>query len=78
MNTAIGIAFAHCVLDLLVTKPVGEAAVSYGLIAAILVLGGGGYVLDLWLDTSPWLLIGGLLAGLSIGFYTLRRLITSQ
>lgn len=49
-------------------------AVSYGLIAAIVVLGGIGYVLDRSLGTSPWLLIGGLLAGLAMGFYTLATL----
>lgn len=53
-------------------------AVSYGLIAAILVLGGAGYLLDRVLGTSPWVLLGGLVAGLSIGFYALRRFITSQ
>jgi F0F1-type ATP synthase assembly protein I len=53
-------------------------AVSYGLIAAILVLGGAGYLLDRELGTSPWLLLAGLLAGMSIGFYGLRRLITSR
>ena len=41
---------------------------SYRLIGSIVVLGGLGYFLDRWLDTSPWLLIVGLAAGLVIGF----------
>lgn len=53
-------------------------AVSYGLIAAILVLGAIGYVLDTTLDTSPWLLITGIVAGLVIGFYALAKLLKSR
>ncbi len=49
------------------------AAVSYTLIGAILLLGGIGYGLDEWLDTSPWCLFGGLILGLIVGFYELAR-----
>jgi len=41
---------------------------SYALVGAILLLGGGGYLLDWWASSSPWGLIAGLLAGLLIGF----------
>ena len=41
---------------------------SYTLIGAILLLGGVGYALDRWLHTSPWLLFGGLLVGIIVGF----------
>lgn len=51
-------------------------AVSYGLVGAILVLGGVGYVLDRTLATGPWLLIAGLLAGLAVGFYSLGTLMS--
>lgn len=44
---------------------------SYGLIGAIVLLGGGGYLLDRWLGTSPWLLLAGLITGLAAGFYGL-------
>lgn len=44
---------------------------SYGLIAAILLLGGAGFMLDRWLGTEPWLLVAGLLAGAAIGLYQL-------
>ena len=49
------------------------ATASYTLIGAILLLGGLGYGLDRWLETSPWLLLIGLLAGLIIGFYELAK-----
>lgn len=51
------------------------ASVSYTLIGAILLLGGAGYGLDQWLGTSPWLLLGGLLLGLIVGFYELAKAI---
>jgi F0F1-type ATP synthase assembly protein I len=49
------------------------AMASYTLIGAIMVLGGAGYGLDRWLGTSPWLLLGGLLLGLIVGFYELAK-----
>ena len=50
-------------------------AVSYGVIAAILVFGGLGYVLDRTLGTMPWLTLSGLVAGFVVGFYALRTFI---
>ena len=32
-----------------------------------------GYVMDRWLGTSPWFLLGGLLVGLVVGFYELAK-----
>ena len=49
------------------------AAASYSLIGAILLLGGGGYLVDRWLGTTPWALLAGLLAGLVVGFYELAK-----
>jgi ATP synthase protein I len=37
--------------------------------AAIVVGIAAGYWLDRWLGTSPWLLVGGLLLGVVVGFY---------
>ena len=52
----------------------GPAAVAgYTLIGAIILLGGLGYVVDEWLQTSPWFLLAGLLVGLVVGFYELAR-----
>jgi F0F1-type ATP synthase assembly protein I len=47
--------------------------VSYGLVGAILLFAAAGYLLDRWLDSSPWLLLGGLLTGLAVGFFGLLR-----
>ena len=47
----------------------------YGLIGAIGVLGGGGFLADRYLNTGPWLLLGGLVAGLGMGFYQLGRVL---
>jgi ATP synthase protein I len=33
----------------------------------------GGYYLDRWLGTSPWLMLGGLLLGIAAGFLNLFR-----
>jgi ATP synthase protein I len=49
------------------------AAAGYGLIGALLLLGGIGYALDRWLGTSPWCLLGGLLLGIIVGFYELAK-----
>ena len=56
-----------------VTSAGPVAAASYTLIGAILLLGGIGYALDRWRDTSPWFLLGGLLLGLIVGFYDLAK-----
>jgi F0F1-type ATP synthase assembly protein I len=49
------------------------AMVSYTLIGAIILLGGIGFGLDWWLNTSPWCLLAGLLLGLIVGFYELAK-----
>lgn len=51
------------------------AAASYALIGAIVLLGGAGYFADRWLGTEPWLLLGGLLLGIVVGFYELARVV---
>lgn len=50
------------------------AAAGYTLVGAILLLGGLGFVLDRWLDASPWFLLGGLLLGIVVGFYELSKI----
>ncbi len=51
------------------------ATASYSLIGAILLCGGGGYLVDRWLwhGTAHWFLLGGLLLGLVVGFYVLAK-----
>lgn len=47
------------------------ATASYTLIGGILLLGGLGYAVDAWLETSPWCLLGGLFLGMAAGFYAI-------
>jgi F0F1-type ATP synthase assembly protein I len=49
------------------------AGASYTLIGAIIVLGGLGYGVDVWLRTSPWCLIGGLMLGIVVGMWELAK-----
>ncbi|MEE8350528.1 MAG: AtpZ/AtpI family protein [Acidobacteriota bacterium] len=51
------------------------ASAGYTLIGAILLLGGIGYLSDLWADTSPWFLLGGLMLGIIVGFYELAKIV---
>jgi F0F1-type ATP synthase assembly protein I len=50
-----------------------QATASYTLIGAIVLLGGLGYWLDRWRDSSPWFLLTGLLVGIVVGFYELAK-----
>ena len=54
------------------------ATASYTLLGAILLLGGGGYLIDRWQGTAPWFLLVGLLAGIVIGFYELAKTVWKQ
>ena len=56
-----------------VAKAAPVAGVGYTLIGAILLLGGIGYAIDRWQDTTPWWMLGGLALGLIVGFYELAR-----
>ncbi len=49
------------------------AGASYTLIGAILLLGGGGYLLDRRLGTNPWMTFAGLMLGIVVGFYELIK-----
>ena len=54
------------------------AGAAYALVGGILVLGGIGYAVDKWRDTSPWGLIIGLLLGVIVGFYDLVKTTTRR
>jgi len=43
------------------------------LVGAIVLLGGGGYLVDRWLSTGPWGVFIGLLLGIAVGFYELIK-----
>jgi F0F1-type ATP synthase assembly protein I len=49
------------------------ASASYTLIGGILLLGGGGYLLDARWGTGPWLLVVGLVLGIVVGFYEIVK-----
>jgi F0F1-type ATP synthase assembly protein I len=50
------------------------AAASRTMIGAILLLGGIGYAVDVWMETStPWFLFGGLVLGMIIGLYGVAK-----
>jgi F0F1-type ATP synthase assembly protein I len=51
------------------------ASAGYVLVGAILLLGGIGYLIDRWADTSPWFLMGGLMLGIIVGFYELAKVV---
>ena len=53
----------------------GEPAIfsGYGIIGALLLFGGGGYVADRWLGTQPWFLLAGVVVGLCAAFYLLAK-----
>ena len=42
-------------------------------LGALLLLGGAGYAIDRWRDTSPWFLLAGLGLGIVVGFYELIK-----
>ena len=48
--------------------------VSYGLIGAIMLFGGVGWLIDRSLQVGPWGLLCGLVAGLCVGLNGLARL----
>ena len=54
------------------------ATAGYTLIGAILLLGGGGYLIDWWQDTSPWFMLAGLLLGMIVGFYELAKTVWNR
>jgi F0F1-type ATP synthase assembly protein I len=56
-----------------VRRSAPAAVASYTLIAAIVMLGAIGYIIDTWLGTSPWCLLAGLLLGVAVGFVELAR-----
>jgi len=48
-------------------------SVGFSLVAYVLVFTGIGYLLDRWLDSGPWLMVGGVFLGAAVGFYTMVR-----
>jgi F0F1-type ATP synthase assembly protein I len=75
MNKNEGMAGANESMEQNLTRNEPTIFASYGLVGAILLFGGAGYLLDRWLHSSPWLLLCGLLTGLTVSFFGLVRAI---
>jgi ATP synthase protein I len=52
-------------------------AAAFTLFSTVAVLLGAGYLLDRWLGSSPWGIVGGIVLGSIVGLYQFVR-ITSQ
>lgn len=48
------------------------------MLVSVLIGAGGGYLLDRYLHTRPWLMIVGFVLGAAAGFRTLFRLINQE
>ena len=44
------------------------------LFATVIVFAGIGWLLDRWLGTKPWILVGGLVLGSAVGLYEFVRM----
>jgi ATP synthase protein I len=49
-------------------------AAAFNLFASVAAMCGFGWLLDRWLGTAPWLLVGGIVLGSIVGFYQFVRL----
>jgi len=49
-------------------------AAAFALFASVATLTGIGWLADRWLNTSPWLLVVGVVLGAAAGFYEFVRL----
>jgi F0F1-type ATP synthase assembly protein I len=68
------IAGANRSLEETLTRNQRSIFTSYRLVGSILLFGAAGYLLDMWLMTTPGLFVLGLLTGVTIGFLGLFRL----
>lgn len=51
------------------------SGIGFTLVSYVLVFTGGGYLLDRWLGTGPWLMIGGVFVGAALGFVYMIRMV---
>ncbi|HLA09045.1 MAG TPA: AtpZ/AtpI family protein [Pyrinomonadaceae bacterium] len=49
-------------------------AAAFTLFASVAALCGIGWLVDRWLETSPWFMVGGLVLGAAAGFYEFVKL----
>ncbi|MGH9945376.1 MAG: AtpZ/AtpI family protein [Pyrinomonadaceae bacterium] len=51
-------------------------AAAFSIFASVAAFFGIGWLLDRWLGTSPWMVVGGIVLGSVLGFYEFYRLIS--
>ncbi|MEJ7711745.1 MAG: AtpZ/AtpI family protein [Pyrinomonadaceae bacterium] len=51
-------------------------AAVFSIFASTIACMGLGYLLDRWLGTAPWILVGGIVVGAAVGFYQFVKLIS--
>ncbi len=57
----------------------GEAGtLAFTLVGLVLIFTGLGYLVDRWVDTRPWLMIGGVFVGAGLGFAYLVSILFSR
>ena len=78
MSNINDIASSFQYLQKMLQKSGPAMGASYTLIGAVLLLGGIGYLIDLWKDTSPIFLLAGLIIGIIVGFYEIAKLMWSK
>lgn len=49
-------------------EPPEAGSLAFTFVALVLVFTGLGYVVDRWLSTGPWLMVGGVFVGAGLGF----------
>lgn len=60
-----------------ITRKSGTAyAAGLSIFFSVLAFWGVGYLLDRWLETSPWLMVGGIILGSVVGFYEFIRIVS--
>jgi F0F1-type ATP synthase assembly protein I len=55
------------------SSPFNHVSLGFEIAAPVVLFMGAGYLLDGWVDSQPWFLLGGALVGIAVAFYNLFR-----
>ena len=55
------------------SSPLDFASLGFEIVAPVVLFLFAGYLLDGWVDSQPWFLLGGALLGIAVGMYNLFR-----